>query len=154
MRRKLFRAVWFVVVPLVALRVWCDRAVRGWWLDTSATAAERIKPGMTLAEAEQIVGGPPGEYHLAPPTIFRCSFNGPAPYWIVWRAADGGIVVNARSDDGSWGPGAVRSVHHEVPVEGINWDELASWSWRVVVCFGVPFVVWRVGRRRVVNVGS
>lgn len=149
MRRKLFRAVWFVVVPLLVLRVWCDRAVQGWWVDTSASAAERIKPGMTLTEAEQIVGGPPGEYCLAPPTIFRCWFSGRTPRWVVWRTAREGIDIDADSLDGTQTNLVVRYVHHwpDSDLDWGNlssWDEIASWGWRAVVCFAAPFVLVRL----------
>jgi hypothetical protein len=71
-----------------------------------------MQPGMTLAEAEKILGGPPGDYSSAPgQTHFRLNVrvNGQSETWI----SDDGIIIVGFDEEGrvnGWsfaGPGVI-----------------------------------------------
>jgi hypothetical protein len=101
----LLRWAWLVGIPLMAAYTsYPTSPQKGLSLDTSAAAAAKIRPGMTIAQVEQIIGGPAGTY-LYPEDIqprFICGNN--FPNTIEWVTYDGKIVVT----DGMWGFGGAR----------------------------------------------
>jgi hypothetical protein len=102
---------WLVVVPVVALVLCCHTVIFGLTLDISPSAAERIRPGMSLAEVERIIGGLPGDYRFAyelpsdsifpyePPDDYRLISvsipvrGGKWPHRITWVTYQGEIEV-------------------------------------------------------------
>jgi hypothetical protein len=108
------RWAWLVGVPLAtAYASYPPSAWKGLFLDTSADAAAKIRPGMTIAEVEQIVGGPPGKYVFPEDIPLQFITGNNWPNTIEWVTYDGKIVVT----DGMWGMGGVT-----------EFGELNTWS--------------------------
>ncbi|MFO0823269.1 MAG: hypothetical protein U0792_09130 [Gemmataceae bacterium] len=124
------RAAVVLLIPLLALGyVYCfqPQVVRGWSLYTAEANAARIQPGMTLAEVERIIGGPPGSYVFSFPSITRSqntfsSVNKRAvPNVLVWQTHQGRIEVR----DGDYWPRDITAI------PGIEPDGLVdSASWK------------------------
>jgi hypothetical protein len=90
-----------------------------WRCPVTQAASEQVKPGMTLAQVEKILGGPPGDYRTRPPAPVKIS---PEPVKISyerlsygrrmrilerpirregWEGDDGTIEVGFYEDDGT-----------------------------------------------------
>jgi hypothetical protein len=98
----LFSVAWLLGVPLLAAYVGYPSAVwKGWFIDTSRATAAKIRPGMTIAEVEQIIGGPAGKYVFPEASQGQLMSGNRWPNTIEWVTYDGKIVVR----DGEWGFG-------------------------------------------------
>jgi hypothetical protein len=97
-------------------------------------ACERIKEGMTQAEVEAILGGPPGDYRTRPhaPNTFvpfiATSWRTPF-FQERWLGDEGTIFVDYHVQD-SPGPGKVMEASFE-PAEPHNPGLIAIARWRL-----------------------
>jgi hypothetical protein len=53
--------------------------LRPWHCPVTQAAADRVKPGMTRAEVEKILGGPPGDYKTLPCEASGSFYSSPRP---------------------------------------------------------------------------
>jgi hypothetical protein len=94
-----------VVVSVLVFLIGFTSIWRGWLLDTSEATAKKIQPGMTLAEVQEIIGGPPGRYTLSSDAEPQ-KVSGMLPRSVVeWRTYHGTItVVDGYSGGDGGGP--------------------------------------------------
>lgn len=90
---RVVNLTWICGLPLVLLYALSGNYIKGWFIDTSRTAADRIKPGMSLAEAEQIIGGPPGDYRFDPGSDFQNVTGSCWPHYVEWTTYQGQITI-------------------------------------------------------------
>jgi hypothetical protein len=99
----LLSIAWLIGVPLLAAFIFYPAAARkGWFMDTSRATAAKIHRGMPIAEVEQIIGGPPGDYVFPEDIQWRFTSGNSWPNNMEWVTYDGKIVVT----DGERGIGA------------------------------------------------
>jgi hypothetical protein len=120
------RARWFALGLLTAallvfgalLPLALPRACR-----VNRAAFERIEEGMTEAEVEEILGGPPGDYRTGPPPEFESHFSsGPLLMDLrTWQGDDGDAEVCFRDGRVSWKVFGQREGRAVAPVEMIRW---------------------------------
>lgn len=98
-RRNSWRAVGVLVA--VAVSVWLLQ----WPGVTFADKVDRLHPGMTFDEVEQVMGCPPGDYQVPfgeQHYPFRCVCIGPGsrrfPVFRSWNGEDGEVCVWGMSD--------------------------------------------------------
>jgi hypothetical protein len=90
----LLSVVWLGGVPLLAAFVFYPAAARGrLFMDISPATAAKIRPGMPIAEVEQIIGGPRGYYVLPEDIPLRFNSGNCWPNIMEWVTYDGKIVV-------------------------------------------------------------
>ena len=75
-----------------------------WRCPVTRAASERIKEGMTLAQVEEILGGPPGDYRTRPPAprggiLGVVVILGPLHRREEWHGDEGTVVVGFQDDD-------------------------------------------------------
>jgi hypothetical protein len=63
-------------------------------------AFERLKPGMTSAEVEAILGGPEGDYRTRPPSFWIDLTGGSIDDldWTMWRGDEGEVYLGFNHD--------------------------------------------------------
>ncbi|MCE9563803.1 MAG: hypothetical protein K8U57_17310 [Planctomycetes bacterium] len=122
MRIRFRTVVGMVVVSVLVFVVGFSSVWRGWFLDASEATAQKIQPGMTLAEAEQIIGCPPGSYTFGRPrTNFRISGNA-TPNEISWTTYQGTITVA----DGLYGPDNQWYLKPDGVVDWVKWERFVA----------------------------
>ncbi len=143
---------WIAVTVFVVL-VFCIpyHVCHSWFMDTSQATVQKIQPGMTIAEVERIIGGPPGSYVFAQAVKFR-KVGSATPNEISWTTRDGTITVGdgaSLTNGGGWlkKPNGIVDWAKWEPLEGGSiWDNPGSWIGvvAVLVLVGVlwGFVVW------------
>lgn len=90
---KLLTAASLLGAPLVALAgcYWAmESELR---VDTSQAMANKIRPGMTLEEVQQIIGAPPGDYRSGATPEFQFVSGHRWPNVITWTSDRGRIDV-------------------------------------------------------------
>lgn len=157
MRFIILSFLWLVGVPVVAMYLTDPRfALSGRLVNTSEETAAKIRPGMTIAEAEAIIGGPPGEYLEKGEHFFRFASGNEWPHVTLWVSSQGEIAVC----DGWYGIQRNQSGEHEGwshttgIVQSVSWksrrdgDESTS-KLRVILCILFPstlFTIWYISR--------
>lgn len=92
--RITFAIVAFVGIP-TATYFWLTWPYwDGLRLDTSQANAQRIKPGMTIAEAEAILGGPPGDYRIDGECEIRFVSGNCLPTITEWHTREGRLQLH------------------------------------------------------------
>ncbi|MCE9567386.1 MAG: hypothetical protein K8U57_35750 [Planctomycetes bacterium] len=160
--KYLLPLLWLGVLPSVAMlfaSYWFNPC-RG--IDTSQEAAARIRPGMTMAEVEQIIGGPPGDYRYRGATRFQKVSGNRWPYTQQWTTFDGQIEIA----DGYYGiqyppdngakvyPGSESWSTADGVIDSVKWSPAEQPTitrlsgdailLRTVICFGLPLVCYLV----------
>lgn len=152
---------WLVVLPGLVVWAFTPTLVTGLRVDTSRATADRIRPGMTLAEVEQIIGAPPGTYGVEP--HFRFVSGNRWPYPVDWSSPGGHIEVidgefgftrdsstgQAMNTDMRKPDGIVDSVRWYPATErGGSWEEIGARAVLVYTLFAVVYVCcWVIPRR-------
>ncbi len=158
---KIVTVVWFVATVFVTFILCCPTKIRqGFFMDTSEQNVAKIRSGMTLAEVERIIGGPPGYYTFSEDVRFRSvsgeiSFARPNTIdWTTYRGTitifDGQYTLDGSSPEGMRKPaGIVDSVTWQpfVRVPGRN-DPWPNIGLRVGCCVFVSVFLYGIFYRR------
>ncbi|HEX4608443.1 MAG TPA: hypothetical protein VH092_09575 [Urbifossiella sp.] len=108
-------------------------------VDTRRAVADRIRPGMTVAEAEHIIGAPPGDYRFDEDKTFDFISGHRWPRVISWVSYRGRIdVVDGEygfQKDGRWESWNTS----DGVIDSVRWSPIgqAPGMWR----FGGPFLI-------------
>jgi hypothetical protein len=167
---KFLLTLWLLVFPLAGM-MFLSYRYDHWGIDTSEAAAAGIRPGMTVQEVEQIIGGPPGDYRAPAHVQFRKYAGNQWPNVLEWTTYNGRIEVT----DGVWGiqePPPRGAAAHYAPASGKlvswstgdgivdavrwspvdtprnNWKSAEVWFWRPLFCFGFTWFAYAALRSR------
>jgi len=155
MIRILLSAVWLVVVPGALLWLSSRDIVAAMQIDTSNATAAKIQRGMSLAEVEQIIGGPPRDYRIGVPSRIQFVHGNHWPTIYRWESNDGRIEVK----DGEHGfghdpaTGGLRSwstsrgvvdwvIWYPTPEEERGWHPAAAVGGYAAAFFGFAFALY------------
>jgi hypothetical protein len=145
--------MWLVGVPSVAIFVcFGTPPVRGLFLDTSVGAAAKIRPGMTIAEVELIIGGPPGDYVFSEDSSPPIYVGRSGSNHVLWMTYAGIIDVS----DGKWGEAPDENGHYvywntrKGTVDSVKWEPFPARhqsNWNVfkvtaAACFLIPLLFY------------
>lgn len=144
---KLFAVVCLLGVPLIILYALRYDLVPELAIDTSEDAARKIRPGMTVAEAEQIMGAPPGDYHAPGRAVVRSVGGHTWPNLTTWSTYRGRIdVADGASSIHEFGTSSTS----DGIVDRVTWApnpatpaQIVAALLRIgVACFALPCIVY------------
>jgi hypothetical protein len=148
--RTLHRLLWLVVAPGL---FWyfvspAGLVLRGLRLDTSEAVVERVRKCRTLAEVEQVIGGPPGNYCWTHHDKYRLQAGWIVPHYVDWSTPRGVVsVVEGYSYCTGSGTTTTSGHVHEVLWRPAN--EPNPWFTLIVSvagCFGLPWAFFLLHR--------
>lgn len=153
---RLLPFLFFVVVPTLFYYSLTERYWAGLRLDTREATANQIKRGMTLEEAEYLIGGPPGDYRITQGSDLRYGYSGFDH--AIWTTDVGcidveyGVYQRLVPRDPNLPPRPIRDPQTE-PIESVRWYPASRSDYRLLpyalITALVPlicFIIWRAFR--------
>ncbi|QDU20562.1 hypothetical protein [Urbifossiella limnaea] len=126
------------MTPVALLGILAWGILTGIWFaragpDTSREVADRLRAGMTLAEAERVVGAPPEDYRLEHDRSTTFSFSCALPRVITWTTYHGRITVVDGYETMLGKPGVPTAQYPGGVIDSVDWSpvEPPAYSWRV-----------------------